>query len=70
MLTSQQNPSNFLSLCEECQKIRKRPMTNGVVVWPILSKDFASRGQVDLMDMQSMAHMNYKKDNGLTRRSD
>ena len=35
-------------------------MTKGVVVRPILSKDFSSRGQVDLIDMQSIAHMNYK----------
>ena len=49
----------FKSLCEECQK-RKRPTTKGVVVRPILSKDFSSRGQVDLIDMQSMAHTNYK----------
>ena len=35
-------------------------MTKGVVVRPILSKDFSSRGQVDLIDMQSMAHMGYK----------
>ena len=35
-------------------------MTKGVVVQPILSKDFSSRDQVDLIDMQTMAHMNYK----------
>ncbi|XP_063593853.1 KRAB-A domain-containing protein 2-like [Penaeus indicus] len=46
----------FRSLSEECQKKRKRPMTNGVVVRPILSKDFASKDQVDLIDMQSMPH--------------
>ena len=50
----------FMSLCEECQKKRKRPMTMGVVVRPILSKYFSSRGQVNLIDMQSMAHLNYK----------
>jgi len=50
----------FKSLCEECQKKRKRPMTKGVVVRPILSKEFASRGQVDLIDMQSMPHSNFK----------
>ena len=32
-------------------------MTKGVVVRPIISKDISSRGQVDLIDMQSMAHM-------------
>ena len=50
----------FKYLCEECQKKRKRPMTKGVVVRPILSKEFSSRVQVDLIDIQSMAHMNCK----------
>ncbi|XP_052806687.1 KRAB-A domain-containing protein 2-like [Mya arenaria] len=35
-------------------------MTKGVVVRPILTKEFACRGQVDLIDMQAMAHSNYK----------
>ena len=35
-------------------------MTKSVVVRPIQSKDVSSRGQVDLIDMQSMAQMNYK----------
>ncbi|XP_047481538.1 uncharacterized protein LOC125033951 [Penaeus chinensis] len=35
-------------------------MTKGVVVLPILSKEFASRGQVDLIDMQSIPHSNFK----------
>ena len=55
-----QSIERFKSLCEECQKKRKRPVTKGVVVRPILSKYVSSRGQVDLIDMQSMAHMNYK----------
>lgn len=50
----------YKSLCEESQKKRKRPMTKGVVVHPILSKEFASRGHVDLVDMQSMPRSNYK----------
>ncbi|XP_037787463.1 KRAB-A domain-containing protein 2-like [Penaeus monodon] len=50
----------FNSLCEECQKKRKRSMTKGVVVRPILSKEFASRGQVDLTGMQSVPHSNFK----------
>ena len=45
-------------LCEECQK--KRPMTKGVVVKPILTKEFSSCDQVDLIDMQSMAQSIYK----------
>ena len=50
----------YKSLCEECQKKRKRPMTKGVVVRPILTKEFSSRGQVDLIDMQSMPHSQNK----------
>ncbi|XP_068204787.1 KRAB-A domain-containing protein 2-like [Palaemon carinicauda] len=50
----------FKSLCLECQKKRKRPMTKGVVVKPILSTEFSSRGQVDLIDMQSMSCRTFK----------
>ena len=44
----------YKSLCLECAKKRKRPAIKGVVVRPILSNDYGSRGQVDLVDMQSM----------------
>ena len=37
----------FKSLCEECQ-LRQRNPNKGVVVKPILTKDFNSRGQVKL----------------------
>lgn len=50
----------FKSLCQECQKKRKRIMTKGIVVKPILSSEFSSRGQVDLIDMQSMSQGSYK----------
>ena len=49
----------FKSLCEECQ-LRQRNPNKGVVVKPILTKDFNSRGQVDLLDMQSMPDGNFK----------
>ena len=42
------------SLCVQCQQKRKRATTKGVVVKPILSKDYGSRVQIDLIDMQSM----------------
>ncbi|XP_068209297.1 KRAB-A domain-containing protein 2-like [Palaemon carinicauda] len=35
-------------------------MTKGVVVKPILSTEFSSRGQVDLIDMQSMSYRTFK----------
>ena len=40
-------------MCEECQ-LRKRGQFKGVVVRPILSRCFNSRGHVSLVDMQSM----------------
>ena len=46
----------YKELCVECARKRKRPTTKGVVVRPILTNDFGSRGQVDLIDMQSMAN--------------
>ena len=50
----------YKSLCIECAKKRKRPAVKGVVVRPILSNDYGSRGQVDLVDMQSMSHGSHK----------
>jgi len=44
----------YKSLWEECQKKRRRTITKGVVEHPILSK-FSSKGQVDFIDMQSIA---------------
>jgi hypothetical protein len=35
-------------------------MTKGVVVRPILSKEFSTRGQVDLIDMQSLPRGSFK----------
>ncbi|XP_076042016.1 uncharacterized protein LOC143025919 [Oratosquilla oratoria] len=52
--------SIYKSLCIECQRKRKRPTTKGTVVRPILTKNFGSRSQVDLVDMQSMKQGNYK----------
>jgi hypothetical protein len=50
----------FKSMCIDCQRKRVRPMTKGVVVRPILSKEFSARGQVDLIDMQSLPHDSFK----------
>jgi hypothetical protein len=47
-------------MCIDCQRKRVRPMTKGVVVRPILSKEFSARGQVDLIDMQSLPHGSFK----------
>ena len=50
----------FKSYCIVCQEKRKRPKTTGVVVKPILSREFNSRGQVDLIDMQSAPQGRFK----------
>ena len=50
----------FKSYCAVCQQKTKRPVTKGVVVKPILSKDFGSRSQVDLIDMQSSPQAQFK----------
>ncbi|XP_041347573.1 KRAB-A domain-containing protein 2-like [Gigantopelta aegis] len=50
----------FKSMCIECQRKRKGTTTKGIVVKPILSKDFSSRAQVDLIDMQSMCQGQHK----------
>jgi len=50
----------FKSYCSVCQEKTKRSVATGVVVRPILSHDFNSRGQVDLVDMQSKACGSYK----------
>ncbi|XP_041379797.1 KRAB-A domain-containing protein 2-like [Gigantopelta aegis] len=50
----------YKSLYIECQKQHKRITTKGVVVRPILCKDFGSRGQVDRVDMQPMATGSYR----------
>ena len=50
----------FKSMCKECMKKRKRVSTKGVVVRPIISNNYGSRSQVDLIDMQSMPCGSYK----------
>src|SRR6476469_3249476 len=50
----------FKSLCLECMKKRKRAAVKGVVVRPILSREYGCRGQVNLAGMQSMANGQYK----------
>ena len=50
----------FKSFCVRCQEKIKRPKTTGVVVRPILSQDFSSWCQVDLIDMQSSTQGQYR----------
>ena len=44
----------FKEMCEECQLKKRKIASKGLVFKPLLSKDFNSRGQVDLVYMQSM----------------
>ena len=50
----------FKSYCRVCQEKKKRPKTTGVIIRPILSSEFNSRSQVDLVDMQSSPQGQFK----------
>ena len=50
----------FISLCEECQCRRNKTTRANLVVKPIWSSDLNSRGQVNLIDMQSQPDGNFK----------
>ena len=56
----------FKSMCIDCQRKRVRPMTKGVVVRPNLSKEFSARGQVDLINMQSLTVWFFQVDYGVS----
>jgi hypothetical protein len=43
-----------------CLLKKRKIASKGLVVKPLLSKDFNSRGQVDLVDMQSMSDGDFK----------
>ena len=51
--------SDYLSVCEECQRKRAK-ISKHVVVKPIISNDMNSRCQVDLIDMQSQPDGEYR----------
>ncbi|CAF0708788.1 unnamed protein product [Brachionus calyciflorus] len=44
----------FLSCCNQCVMNKKRNKTTGVVVKPIISKNFNKRPQMDLIDFQTL----------------
>ncbi|KAL4126488.1 hypothetical protein QTP88_010710 [Uroleucon formosanum] len=49
----------FINLCTTCNKKKSKPC-KGVVIKPILSADFNSRGEIDLIDFQSTPDRNFK----------
>lgn len=49
----------YLKLCKPCEEKGKNPK-KGIVVKPILSKEFNERGQVDLVDYQSTPDGEFK----------
>ena len=51
--------TNYIDLCEICYLKRNKPK-KGIVTNPILSKNFLSRMQVDLIDMQSQPDGDYR----------
>ena len=48
----------FVGMCPECQLQKSKKSLKSTVTKPIRSSDFASRGQVDLIDMQTSRAMN------------
>jgi len=50
----------FKELCEECQLKKRQLASKSLVVKPIVSKEFNSRGQMDLIDMQSLSYNDYR----------
>ena len=56
---TQEHMSLSLSICTSCLKKSSVPK-KGVVVKPMVFKDMNSRGQVDLIDMQSQADGQFK----------
>lgn len=53
--------SEFIKNCERCVvKMKKKEVTTGIVVRPILSQFFNERGQVDLVDFQTLPDGEYK----------
>ncbi|KAL4130765.1 hypothetical protein QTP88_008156 [Uroleucon formosanum] len=49
----------FINLCTTCNNKKSKPC-KGVVIKPILSADFNSRGEIDLIDFQSTPDRNFK----------
>ncbi|CAG5016958.1 unnamed protein product [Parnassius apollo] len=49
----------FVSLCPACESKRNLPK-KGIVVKPIISRDFNERGQVDMIDLQSAPDGDFK----------
>ena len=54
---TQEAVTMFITFCEECERRRNRANSKSIVVKPIRSSDLNSRGQVDLIDMQSQPDM-------------
>ena len=48
----------YVDLCRECQLKKGKKSLKGTVIKPIQSPDFASRGQVDLIDFQPADQVN------------
>jgi hypothetical protein len=50
----------YIEFCDGCSLKRQKIGIKGVVVKPIISNGFGSRGQIDLIDFQSIEYMGYK----------
>lgn len=53
--------SEYIKNCERCsEKMKKKEVCSGTVIKPILATYFNERGQVDLVDFQTLADGDYK----------
>ena len=53
--------TEYIRTCERCvEKYRKEEISAGLVIKPILSKNFNDRAQIDLIDYQSLPDGEFK----------
>ena len=53
--------SEFIKQCERCtEKLKRKETASGIVIKPITVSDLNQRGQVDLVDFQSLPDGNYR----------
>ena len=57
---SREVKKTFLKLCEHCALKKERSELSKLIIKPVRSSDFSSRGQVDLIDYQSVPDSGYK----------
>ena len=52
---------DYMKRCKTCkEKLKIREITTGIVIKPMIIENFNDRGQVDMIDFQSLPHRNFK----------